>query len=178
MEPGYERRLTSTRLRTTLARLKALLGSPQLSHAWHSHAHRQPNPTRRSNHMFQFCKVCHSNVAASRHSIGGRRWVNLSMVLLLLLLPGIAPAQENFNKTQKSGQQLVVRNENGNKDVQDAVSVDPKYSIGPQDVLSISVWKESDLTQTVVVRPDGRISLPLVNDVQAAGLTPMQLAGS
>jgi polysaccharide biosynthesis/export protein len=128
--------------------------------------------------MFQFCKVCHSNVAASRHSIGGRKWVNLSMVLLLLLLPRIAPAQENFNKTQKSGQQLVVRNENGNKDVQDAVSVDPKYSIGPQDVLSISVWKESDLTQTVVVRPDGRISLPLVNDVQAAGLTPMQLAGS
>jgi polysaccharide biosynthesis/export protein len=40
------------------------------------------------------------------------------------------------------------------------------------------VWKESDLTATLPVRPDGKISLPLLNDVQAAGLTPMQLADS
>jgi len=72
----------------------------------------------------------------------------------------------------------MARNENGGKDVQNAVAIDPKYAIGPQDVLSISVWKEPDITQTVVVRPDGRISLPLVSDVQAAGLTPMQLAAS
>jgi polysaccharide biosynthesis/export protein len=52
---------------------------------------------------------------------------------------------------------------------------DPKYLIGPQDVLDISVWKEPDLTRVVPVRPDGKISLPLLNDVQAAGLTPMQL---
>jgi polysaccharide export outer membrane protein len=42
-------------------------------------------------------------------------------------------------------------------------------------VLDISVWKNADLTQSVQVRPDGKISLPLLNDVQAAGLTPMQL---
>jgi polysaccharide export outer membrane protein len=53
---------------------------------------------------------------------------------------------------------------------------DPSYVIGAQDVLDISVWKELELTRTVPVRPDGRISLPLLNDVQAAGLTPMQLA--
>ncbi len=128
--------------------------------------------------MFQFCKICHSKVAGSGHSIGGRRWVSLSMALLPLLVPRIAPAQESSNKTQRSGQQLMARNENVSKDAQNAVPVDPKYAIGAQDVLSISVWKESDLTETVVVRPDGRISLPLVNDVQAAGLTPMQLAGS
>jgi polysaccharide biosynthesis/export protein len=52
---------------------------------------------------------------------------------------------------------------------------DPKYVIGPQDVLDISVWKEPELTRSVPVRPDGKISLPLLNDVQAAGLTPMQL---
>jgi len=52
----------------------------------------------------------------------------------------------------------------------------PAYIIGAQDTLHISVWKESDLSATLPVRSDGMISLPLLNDVQAAGLTPMQLA--
>jgi polysaccharide export outer membrane protein len=56
-----------------------------------------------------------------------------------------------------------------------AAVADPNYVIGPQDVVDISVWKEPDLSRTVPVRPDGKISLPLVNDVQAAGLTPTQL---
>jgi polysaccharide export outer membrane protein len=50
-----------------------------------------------------------------------------------------------------------------------------EYRIGPEDVLDVLVWKNPDLTRTVSVRPDGRISLPLVNDVAAAGLTPMEL---
>src|SRR5438045_7832884 len=49
------------------------------------------------------------------------------------------------------------------------------YRIGPEDVLDISVWKSADLTRTVAVRPDGKISLPLLNDIQAANMTPMQL---
>jgi len=53
---------------------------------------------------------------------------------------------------------------------------DANYVIGPQDMLDISVWKEEQLTKTVPVRPDGKISMPLLNDVQAAGLTPTQLA--
>jgi polysaccharide export outer membrane protein len=52
-----------------------------------------------------------------------------------------------------------------------------EYKIGAQDVLRIDVWKEEQLTRTVPVRPDGKVTLPLLNDVQAAGLTPMQLAG-
>jgi polysaccharide biosynthesis/export protein len=52
----------------------------------------------------------------------------------------------------------------------------PEYVIGPEDVLHIAVWKENDLTATLPVRPDGKISLPLLDDVQAAGLTPKQLA--
>jgi polysaccharide export outer membrane protein len=54
----------------------------------------------------------------------------------------------------------------------------PDYVIGADDNLHISVWKEPDLTNTLPVRPDGKISMPLLNDVQAAGLTPMQLADS
>jgi polysaccharide export outer membrane protein len=49
------------------------------------------------------------------------------------------------------------------------------YRIGPEDMLQISVWKNEALTRSVQVRPDGKISLPLLNDVQAAGLTALEL---
>ena len=49
------------------------------------------------------------------------------------------------------------------------------YLIGPEDVLDILVWKNPELSRTVPVRPDGKVSLPLVNDVQAAGMTPARL---
>ena len=52
---------------------------------------------------------------------------------------------------------------------------DRDYKIGPEDVLDISVWKNEELSRTVPVRPDGKVSLPLVNDIQAAGLTPSRL---
>jgi polysaccharide biosynthesis/export protein len=54
----------------------------------------------------------------------------------------------------------------------------PEYVIGPEDALHIAVWREADLTASLPVRPDGKISLPLLDDVQAAGLTPKQLAES
>jgi polysaccharide export outer membrane protein len=49
------------------------------------------------------------------------------------------------------------------------------YVIGPDDQLSVVFWREKDMSADVVVRPDGKISLPLLNDVQAAGLTPPAL---
>lgn len=55
---------------------------------------------------------------------------------------------------------------------------DPTYKIGADDILKIDVWREDQLTRTVPVRPDGRITLPLLNDVRASGLTPMELAGA
>ena len=57
-----------------------------------------------------------------------------------------------------------------------SVAVDPKtYVIGAQDVLSIKVWREADFTGLYTVRPDGKITLPLIGDVQASGLTPERL---
>ncbi len=53
-----------------------------------------------------------------------------------------------------------------------------EYKIGPQDVLQIDVWKEPEITRTIPVRPDGKISLPLLSDVQAAGLTSLELAAN
>jgi len=65
---------------------------------------------------------------------------------------------------------------NDTKPAVTAATTDPSYIIGPEDVLDINVWKEPDMTRIVPVRPDGKISLPLINDVQAAGSTPQQLA--
>ena len=59
-----------------------------------------------------------------------------------------------------------------------APEVAADYVIGADDTLHIFVWKEPDVSATLPVRPDGKISLPLLNDVPAAGLTPMQLAAS
>ena len=50
-----------------------------------------------------------------------------------------------------------------------------EYRIGPEDVLSISVWKNEPMSRVLPVRPDGMISLPLIDDVMAAGLTPAEL---
>lgn len=55
---------------------------------------------------------------------------------------------------------------------------DVDYKIGPQDVLRIDVWKEPDISRVIPVRPDGKISLPLLNDVQASGLTAIQLSNN
>lgn len=49
------------------------------------------------------------------------------------------------------------------------------YRIGVGDLLNIQVWKETDLTRSVPVRPDGKISFPLLDDILAAGLTPLEL---
>ena len=59
-----------------------------------------------------------------------------------------------------------------------AATDDPNYVIGPDDVLKIDVFKEGDISGSVPVRPDGKISVPLLHDVQAAGLTPNELAQS
>lgn len=53
--------------------------------------------------------------------------------------------------------------------------VSEEFRIGPEDVLDVAVWGDEEISRTVPVRPDGRISLPLLNDVQAAGLTPSEL---
>ena len=56
-----------------------------------------------------------------------------------------------------------------------SVPLSPDYVIGPDDVLGVYVWKEADVSGDVTVRPDGKISIPLLNEIHAAGLTPDQL---
>ncbi|MGH7233609.1 MAG: polysaccharide biosynthesis/export family protein [Nitrospiraceae bacterium] len=60
----------------------------------------------------------------------------------------------------------------------ESLVVTSEYRIGPEDVLEISVWRNSDLSKMVTVRPDGRISLPLIGDIQASGLSPIELTAA
>jgi polysaccharide biosynthesis/export protein len=62
-----------------------------------------------------------------------------------------------------------------NESASSARAHDDTYSIGADDILAINVWKEPDLTRSVPVRSDGKISLPLIGELQAAGVTPKQL---
>jgi polysaccharide export outer membrane protein len=57
----------------------------------------------------------------------------------------------------------------------DGQRVVDEYRIGPEDVLEVMVWKNTDLTRKVTVRPDGKVSLPLIGDVQASGLSTLEL---
>jgi polysaccharide export outer membrane protein len=57
-----------------------------------------------------------------------------------------------------------------------AVATEPGFTIGPEDVLGVLVWREADVSGDVTVRADGMVTLPLIRDVKAAGLTPNELA--
>ena len=57
-----------------------------------------------------------------------------------------------------------------------AATTDPSYIIGPEDSISVTVWREPNLSGNLSVRPDGKVSLPLLGDLQAAGMSPMQLS--
>ena len=84
-------------------------------------------------------------------------WSLLGLVLMLAL--GCAPRMSSTVQAQAAAAQVV----------------EDKYQLGPEDVLEISVWKEPDLTKQIAVRPDGKISYPLIGEVQAAGKTVKQL---
>jgi polysaccharide biosynthesis/export protein len=90
----------------------------------------------------------------------------LGIALSILAAPLGTPAQDAAEAKSKAGTSAP----------QVSPAQDAEYKIGAQDVLRIDVWKEPEISRTAPVRPDGRISLPLINDVQAAGLTATQLA--
>ena len=96
-------------------------------------------------------------------------WTAVAAVVLIgsMALAQDAPAQPAASPASDKTTNAASNNQTG-----------AEYVIGPDDVLHVAVWKEADLSATLPVRPDGKISLPLLNDVQAAGLTPQQLSAS
>jgi polysaccharide export outer membrane protein len=98
-----------------------------------------------------------------------------SMLAVLALVPVLAVpalAQKAPEKPPANSQAT------SNPQAKPQAASNDTYIIGAGDELSISVWKEPDLTRVIPVRPDGKISMPLLNDVQAAGQTPMQLSAA
>ncbi len=112
-------------------------------------------------------------------STKGLRWLAALAGLCLVLSSGWADEPQEQEKAKKPQ----------NKALSAKVNPDPirvtrhyfviqpseDYTIGPQDVLAINVWREPEISRTVPVRPDGKISLPLVGDILASGHTPVQL---
>ena len=96
-----------------------------------------------------------------------KRLYALAIVSVLAAVPTLAQ-QNGASQTSQPDSQSA-------SPAQQSATSDPNYVIGPQDVIDVNVWKEPDISRTVPVRPDGKISLPLLNDVQAAGMTPAQL---
>ncbi len=96
----------------------------------------------------------------------------ISLMYFSVSMRAQGPVSKNVKG--ESNQTLIAREMN--PEPVKSVTEDPKYSIGAEDVLTIDVWKEPEVSRTVPVRMDGKISLPLVNDLQAAGLTPTQLS--
>ncbi len=91
------------------------------------------------------------------------RNIILGVLFLLMMLPSSVYPQQNKNTASPQKTQGEVATDSD------------QYIIGPEDVLYIHIWKEESMSKTVPVRMDGKISLPLVDDVQAAELTPLQL---
>jgi polysaccharide export outer membrane protein len=104
-----------------------------------------------------------------------RKWLHVTAAIALACFFSSARAHGQARKDLKSDSAKVLTAGEVTSQPTKAATEDPNYSIAPEDVLTIDVWKEPEISRTVPVRRDGKISLPLLNDLQAAGLTPTQL---
>lgn len=105
-----------------------------------------------------------------------KRGAILLVAAVILTIPGTCAYAQDQPTQVKKEEAKDAQSQAATSPAQNAAA-DPTYKIGAQDIIRIDVWREDQLTRTVPVRPDGKITLPLLNDIQAAGLTPMELAG-
>ena len=110
-----------------------------------------------------------------------RNWKIFGLIIVLASVAGSLCAQVKSansvpeNKIIPAGEKDKAATSGTNEAEVTPATKDPNYIIGPEDELNVNVWRESDVSRSVPVRPDGKISLPLLDDVRASGLTPMQL---
>jgi polysaccharide export outer membrane protein len=97
------------------------------------------------------------------------RFARFTVLALLgvFVTPVVSAAQKTAQATPTTA--------NGSPRVPAGAVLPPGYVIGADDILLVVFWRDKDMSTEVVVRPDGKISVPLINDVHAAGLTPEQL---
>jgi polysaccharide biosynthesis/export protein len=100
-----------------------------------------------------------------------------AFTLLGLLLAAASLQAQDPRKRDAQAQESTANQTVAKSGASTGVANDNSYKIGPQDILRIDVWKEPEVTRNgLPVRPDGKISLPLLNDVQAAGLSALELS--
>jgi len=102
--------------------------------------------------------------------------VRPAIFLFPVILSGLLAAQSGGAPASAPGRTAPASASSGASD-QGGIAVDPStYVIGVQDQIYVRVWREPDFTSNYTVRPDGKITIPLIGDVQASGLTPERLA--
>jgi polysaccharide export outer membrane protein len=113
-----------------------------------------------------------------------RRLFSLVAPLLALCLTAggqqladAAKVSPGKGKTDKAVPGKTAADKDAKPDTPPATDSNPEYSVGEGDVLHIDVWQEAEVSQNVVVRPDGNISLPLINEVKVSGMTPLEIQG-
>ena len=106
-----------------------------------------------------------------------KTFLNLITGGVLALAPAVAAGQVPVQPVPSlpASPAAVQQPNNGSSSAPAGVPVPAGYVIGPEDVLSVVFWRNQEMSGDFIVRPDGQISMPLLNDVQAAGLTPDQL---
>src|SRR6202035_3417143 len=114
----------------------------------------------------------------------GRQSSSLLGIVMTLALAFALPARAQSNSSsgeeKKADAGAVVTPDAGKSSVRPKGSDDPAlvgFTIGEQDVLGIDVWQEKELSGPAVVRPDGKITMPLVGEIYVVGMTPVQLQG-
>ena len=105
-----------------------------------------------------------------------KRGISLAALLGLALGSAMAQSQKGTAKTPQPKDDPPAKAETAPPPPVSTSLVSPnEYVIGASDILEIDVWKEKEISQELPVRPDGKISLPLIGEIQAAGLTPLGL---
>ena len=105
------------------------------------------------------------------------RSVNSALMALILATAASSPIAVAFAQEKDPKRSIPIPSKPGPGATDKALLiVTPEYLIGPEDILEITVWKNADLSKQVQVRPDGRISLPLLGDILAVAKTPTQLS--
>ena len=103
-------------------------------------------------------------------------WQSVTMFVICIGICGLLAAQTDASKNMNGAKpDASAPAASPNANAAATQPHDDTYTIGVDDVLAISVWKEPDVSRTVPVRSDGKISLPLAGEIQASGQTPKQL---
>src|SRR5215467_11629704 len=119
---------------------------------------------------------CRLALRYSMKTLFKNRLMKASLLVLILAGSSQVPVQGLAQADSTRTGQANVPAQASEKMEKALLIVTPEYFIGPEDVLNITVWRNVDLSREVTVRPDGRISLPLIGDITAVGKTPAQLS--